>query len=271
MSTLAVILAAGQGKRMHQAFPGIPKALVPLGGVPMLLRLVTSVRQSGVTDEIVVVTGPSVEDKIRAALPSDIRLAIQAVPEGTGAAIRAAEDHIAQHDTTLVLYGDHALVRPETISTLVSTHRAAENALTMATVTLPDFSEWRSVFSDWGRVVRDARGTVSRIIEAKDSTGAELRITEVTPSFYCFDSRWLLEHLPKLQNNNAQGEYYATDLVGFAVSEGARTETVPVGDPREAMGVNNPEQLAVAERFLVELATPSLEKRGLGRVTRDVE
>lgn len=254
MSTLAVILAAGQGKRMHQAFPGMPKVLAPLGGTPLLLRLVTSVRRSGVVDEIVVVTGPSVEEKIRAALPEDVRLAIQAVPKGTGAAIRAAADYITQHDTTLVLYGDHALVRPETISALVSMHRTAENALTMATVVLPDFSEWRAVFSDWGRVVRDVHGKISCIIEAKDSTGAELRITEVTPGFYCFDSRWLLEHLPKLKRNNAQGEYYATDLVGFAVSEGVRSETVPVGDPREAMGVNTPEQLAVAERFLAELS-----------------
>lgn len=253
MSTLAVILAAGAGKRMHQAFPGTPKVLAPLGGKPMLLRLVESVRASNVVDEIVVVTGPSVEDKIRAALPVDVRLAIQPVPKGTGDAIRAAEDDIKRHDVTLVLYGDNALVRPQTISSIVAKHKTVKSVLTMATVVLPDFSEWRSVYSDWGRVVRDAQGRFQRVVEAKDATVTELKITEVNPGFYCFDSSWLLQALPKLSSNNVQGEYYATDLVGFAVKDGHTVETIPFNDPREAMGVNNPEQLAAAERFLREL------------------
>lgn len=254
MSTLAVILAAGQGKRMHQAFPGTPKVLAPLGGKPMLVRLLESIRASDAVDEIVVVLGPAVEAKIRAILPSNARVVLQLEPKGTGDAVRAASDVIARHDLVLVLYGDHALVRPETISSLVRKHKAGGGVLTMASVALQDFLDWRAVFADWAKIVRDENGRFVEVVEAKDASETELKITEVNPGFYVFDRQWLLDHLPRLTKHNAQGEYYLTELIGMATSEGHNITTIPVADPREAMGVNNPEQLAMAERFLAVIA-----------------
>src|SRR3989344_3617044 len=221
-----VVLAAGRGKRIHQAFPGVPKVLVPIAGKPMLLRLFDAIEKSGVARGITLVVGPAVESKVFAAIPPDVRL---------------------------VLYGDHPLIREKTIRRLAEKHVASGATLTMATVPLPDFSGWRAGFADWGRVIRNGDGRVQRIVEAKDATGTELRVTEVNPSFLCFRAKWLWDHLPKVGCENAQGEYYLTDLLGLAVSEGVAVETFPLEDAREALGVNTPEQLAQAERMFLEI------------------
>lgn len=249
-----IVLAAGQGKRMHQAFPGIPKVLVPLAGRPMIDHLLDAVAEAGVSSRITVVVGPAVEEKVRAALSGrDVRFAIQPEPKGTGHAVLCARPAVPDAEHVLVVYGDHPLYSARLLRRLVERHVASGADMTMLTVPLPDFADWRSSFADWGRVVRDAAGHLDRIVEAKDATASELRITEVNPSMFCFRSAWLWEHLPQVSCENAQGEYYLTDMLGLAVSGGARLADVPADDAREVLGANTPEQLTVLERIHKEL------------------
>lgn len=249
-----VILAAGQGKRMHQAFPGVPKCVVPLAGKPLLLHVLDAVEASGVVAEVTVVVGPAVEQKVRSALIGrTVTFALQSEPKGTGHAVRSARESVSGAEYVLILYGDHPLMSAATIRRVVDRHVSADADMTMLTVPLPDFSGWRAAFADWGRIVRGADGTLSRIVEAKDATASELRITEVNPAQFCFRASWLWEQLPRLGTANAQGEYYLTDLLEMATKSGARLADVAIIDPREALGANTPEQLAVLERTYKEL------------------
>lgn len=248
-----VVLAAGRGKRIHQAFPGVPKVLVPIAGKPMLLRLFDAIEKSGVARAITLVVGPQVEIKVTAAVPENVRIVIQPEPRGTGHAVLCTRPDLGDAEHVLVLYGDHPLIREKTIRRLAEKHIESGATLTMATVPLPNFSGWRAGFADWGRVVRNGDGRVERIVEAKDATGTELRITEVNPSFFCFRAEWLWKNLPTMSCENAQGEYYLTDMLGMAVAQGEKVETFPLDDAREALGVNTPEQLAQAERMFFEI------------------
>lgn len=248
-----IILAGGKGKRMHQAFPGVPKVLVPLHGRPMLLRLcdaVSALRNTHLT----VVVGPLVADAVKVALHDvPATYAVQEDPKGTGHAVLTAKDAVSGAPATLVLMGDHPLVQQKTIQQLVDTHTAHHAAITLLTVPLNNFSDWHAGFADWGRIVRDANGKFVRIVEAKDASRDELALAEVNPGMYIFDSAWLWAHLPKLSTKNKQGEYYLTDLLEMAVAEDAKVETVPVADPRETMGANTPEQLATLEHIFSDL------------------
>ncbi|TAK05104.1 hypothetical protein EPO33_03915 [Patescibacteria group bacterium] len=250
-----VILAAGQGKRMHQAFPGVPKVLVPLHGRPMLLHVLDAVDASGIAARVTVVVGPAVEKKVRAALAGrDVRFVLQPEPKGTGHAVLCARPAVSKADHVLVLYGDQPLISSATIHGVTQHHVSTGADMTMLTVPLPDFSGWRSSFADWGRIVRDSgSGRVVKSVEAKDASATELRITEVNPSFYCFRAPWLWEHLPQVGCDNVQGEYYLPDVLGIAVAQKAKLETVAAHDSRETLGANTPEQLAVLERTYNEL------------------
>jgi bifunctional UDP-N-acetylglucosamine pyrophosphorylase/glucosamine-1-phosphate N-acetyltransferase len=255
METLVdvVILAAGKGKRMHQAYPGIPKMLIPLCGTPMLQRVFDTVVASGIAARITVVVGPAVAKQVRATLAHrDVSYAVQEEPRGTGHAVLCAQPALAGAEHLLVLYADQPLYAPETLRSLVEKHVASDAAVTLLTVPLSDFREWRSSFADWGRIVRDANGAFVADVEAKDASARELAITEVNPGVYCFRAAWLWEQLPAVGCANAQGEYYLTDVLALAATHGARVATVPVSDPRETLGANTPEQLALLERVCLE-------------------
>ena len=245
MRTTVIILAAGQGKRLGTP---MPKVLALVGGRPMVAWVVDAVLKSGVTDRPVVVVGIGA-DTVRAALGDGCDYVIQEQQLGTGHAVacaRAAVEHRA--DTVLVLYGDMPLVTASTIQRLVSVHAANTAVLTMATVTVPDFADWRQSFASFGRIVRDAAGNLQRIVEVRDATPRELTIREVNPSLFCFRAAWLWPALRQLTNRNAQGEYYLTGLLALAMSQGQRVESLPI-EPREAMGVNNAQQLEVIRQF----------------------
>lgn len=241
---------------MHQAFPGVPKVLVPLSGKPMLIRVLDAVERAGIAARPTVVVGPAVEKKVRAALAGrDAAFVLQPEPRGTGHAVLCAGEALggsaAAH--VLVLYGDQPLYSARTIRSLVERHAASGATVTMLTVPIPDFKEWRAAFADWGRIIRGADGVFRKSVEAKDATVTELRITEVNPSLYCFRADWLWRHLPAVRCENTQGEYYLPDVLGLAVAAGERVETVPVADPRETLGANTPEQLAVLEQVFAEV------------------
>ncbi|MDD5110768.1 MAG: NTP transferase domain-containing protein [Patescibacteria group bacterium] len=248
MKVKVIILAAGQGKRFKSP---LPKVLAQFHGQPMVAHVVSAVEKSGVTDRPVVVVGVGAEH-VRAVLGDRCRYVEQVKQLGTGHAVAQCRSVLeGMADAVLVLYGDHPLMTAETVRTLVETHQREQPTLTMATTTVSDFKEWRQPFYNFGRIVRDGSGKfmrIVRIVEAKDATPEELEILEVNPSYFCFDARWLWEHLPKLTNRNAQGEYYLTDLIGIAITEGRRVITVPI-PPQEALGANRPEELAAISKL----------------------
>ncbi len=250
-----VILAAGIGKRMRDAYPGLPKVLVPLAGKPMVVHLLDAVEAAGVADRITVVVGPGVEESIKKALAGrNVQFVLQEEQKGTGHAVMIARSVLPAKGNILVLYGDHPLFSAATIRRIAQTHVEKKATVTMLTVPVPDFEEWRAPYKDFGRIVRHESGTFERVVEAKDATWDEKNIREVNPAVYCFNAAWLWEHLPQLGNNNAQGEFYLTDIPQMAVAERKRMQTVPVEDAREALGANTPEQLAVLEEVAKSMA-----------------
>ncbi|MGB0925413.1 MAG: hypothetical protein ACPGTS_01750, partial [Minisyncoccia bacterium] len=121
--------------------------------------------------------------------------------------------------------------------------------IVIATAVIGDDGLFENQFYNFGRIVRDDQNVITKIVEKKDATETELMIREVNPAYFCLDKKWALECLSKLKNNNAQGEYYLTDLVQMAFDQGLCIESVQI-DAREALGANTPEQLSVLESFL---------------------
>ncbi len=247
-----VILAAGKGKRMGGKLP-LPKVLYPLAGKPMLQYIVESLDKSRINTRPVIVIAPDLF-LVRDTLGGNCDYAVQDTQLGTGHAVLSALPKLRIKEHTLVLYGDHPLITTEFIDFFVEKHLEANATLTMATIRLNDFDGWRTAFSNFSRIIRDENGQVERIVEVKDADEDALKIREVLPGFFCFKTAWLDEVLPTLSRNNAQGEYYLTDLVAIAIKQGKIVADFELQDGREALGINTAEQLEYAETILHELA-----------------
>ena len=272
-----VILAAGLGKRMNNK--DIPKALTPLRGKPLISYILSAIKDSGICEKPAIVVGHKSElvkrelgsnyiyvDQIEPLSASDGGMATEVVdlykdhptykfiprPEllGTGHAVMKTKDKLkGKADDVMVLYSDQPLVSPKTIKKITTTHLDSGNVLTMGTVIIPDFNGWREGFYDFGRVIRNQSGKLQGIIEKKDANNEQLNIKEINPGYYCFKADWLWQNLDKLKNNNAQGEYYLTDLIDIAFQQGEEIATVEI-DPKEALGVNNEEHLKLIEELI---------------------
>jgi bifunctional UDP-N-acetylglucosamine pyrophosphorylase / glucosamine-1-phosphate N-acetyltransferase len=241
--TWAVVLAAGEGKRMRSARP---KILHLLGGQPLVRYPVTLVREAGVAGTVVVV--PSGADGVRAALADlGARFVEQPEPRGTGDALRRARPAIPTAVTELLLvYGDVPLLGKETLAALLARHRAGRAAATVLTFVPANPT-------GYGRIRRGRDGRVRAIVEERDATPGERRGRECNSGIYCFDPRRLwpaLEAVAQSVPINAQGEVYLTDVIGRLARSGARIESVRVTDPLEVAGVNDRRQLAALESVL---------------------
>jgi bifunctional UDP-N-acetylglucosamine pyrophosphorylase/glucosamine-1-phosphate N-acetyltransferase len=244
----AVVLAAGEGTRMRSA---TPKMLHELCGRPLLLHVLDTLVALPL-ERIVVVVGHGAErvtKTVQEQLATEIPLEFveQRVQRGTGDAasvgLTAFADALDAEDDVFVLAGDTPLLREETLAMLASEHRLTDAAATLLTAELDDPT-------GYGRVVRDGRDGVERIVEQVDANDAELAITEVNPSIYCFRRAFLAPALRRLSPENAQGEYYLTDVVGVLRQAGHVVIGVPAADPSETVGVNDRAQLAAAETCL---------------------
>jgi bifunctional UDP-N-acetylglucosamine pyrophosphorylase/glucosamine-1-phosphate N-acetyltransferase len=230
-----VILAAGQGRRMHS---DLPKVLQPLAGRPLLAHVIDTAVELDAAG-IHVVHGHGGE-QVQAAFAGDARLrwAHQAEQLGTGHALVQAMPDVADDHVVLVLYGDVPLVRARSVEQLVGHARAG--ALALLTATLPDPV-------GYGRIVRDGAGKVAGIVEEKDATPAQRAIDEINTGLIAAPAKLLRGWLGRLGRNNAQGEYYLTDVAALAVHDGVAVETVRIADAGEVWGVNDKLQLAEAE------------------------
>ena len=244
-----VVLAAGQGKRMSAAYPDKPKALVEVGGVPFIVRLLSSIEKSKVADRLVLVVG-HMAHTIKSRLGDKYEYVEQEERLGTGHAVMITENLLKNGcENVMVLYGDHPYVRPETLAKMKDEHLKGDAAITMLSAKPEDFNGWRATFADFGRIIRNGRNEVARLVEKKDATEEERAIREVNLGMYVFRGRWLWPHLHAIERRNTQNEYYLTDLIKMATSEGAGVHAIPT-DPKEGLGFNTPEQVAEAEKLL---------------------
>ncbi|WP_281983197.1 bifunctional UDP-N-acetylglucosamine diphosphorylase/glucosamine-1-phosphate N-acetyltransferase GlmU [Azonexus hydrophilus] len=264
-----VILAAGQGKRMHS---NLPKVLHPVAGKPLLAHVIDTARTLS-PEKLVVVRGHG-GDVVQASVAApDIGWAEQAQQLGTGHALAQALPQLGGPGQTLVLYGDVPLTTPETLKHLL---HAAGDGLAILTVNLANPT-------GYGRIVRDAAGRVCSIVEEKDATLAQKAIAEVNTGIMAMPTARLGDWLGALKNDNAQGEYYLTDIVALAVAEGLPVSTAQPAGEWEVLGVNSKVQLAelerqhqrnIADRLLVagvRLADPArIDVRGTLTHGRDV-
>ncbi|WP_334046771.1 bifunctional UDP-N-acetylglucosamine diphosphorylase/glucosamine-1-phosphate N-acetyltransferase GlmU [Burkholderia cepacia] len=265
-----VILAAGTGKRMRSA---LPKVLHPLAGRPLLSHVIDTARTLQ-PSRLVVVVGHGAEQVQAAVAAPDVQFAVQAEQLGTGHAVRQALPLLDPAQPTLVLYGDVPLTRASTLQRLVDAAR--EGRYGILTVTLDDPT-------GYGRIVRDAAGFVTRIVEQKDASPEQLKIAEINTGIIVTPTAQLSMWLGALKNENAQGEYYLTDVVELAIEAGFEVVTAQPDEEWETLGVNSKAQLAelerihqrnIAETLLVDgvtLADPArVDVRGTLRCGRDV-
>ncbi|CUA81914.1 UDP-N-acetylglucosamine pyrophosphorylase [Gulbenkiania indica] len=244
-----VVLAAGKGKRMYSS---LPKVLHPIGGRPMLARVLDTARTLS-PSRLVVVYGHGGE-AVRAALPdADIVWAEQAEQLGTGHALKMALPALPETGRTLVLYGDVPLIEASTLEALVA---AAGDEAALLTDVLDNPT-------GYGRIVRSADGAISAIVEDKDCTPDERAIREINTGMLVLPSARLAGWLAELRNGNAQGEYYLTDVVALAVRDGLTVHGVQVPASWQAAGVNNKVQLAELERILQQNQAHALLEAGV--------
>jgi len=257
MSLSVVIMAAGKGTRMRS---GRPKVLHTLGGTP-LLGHVLHTAEFLEPARCIVVTGHGAE-AVEAACASDERVFVRQMPQlGTGHAVQQAVPVLPDDGVTLVLNGDVPLIREATLRALVDA--CADRNLALLTVDLDN------PFG-YGRIVRTAEagdadgiGAVQAIVEEKDATPLQRQITEVYTGILAAPTKQLKEWLARLTNQNAQGEYYLTDVVAHAVADGVEVCTASARDETEVLGVNSPAQLADLERRLQRRHADALMEAGV--------
>jgi bifunctional UDP-N-acetylglucosamine pyrophosphorylase/glucosamine-1-phosphate N-acetyltransferase len=265
-----IILAAGQGQRMHS---DLPKVLQPLAGRPLLGYVLDAARALA-PEAIHVVYGHG-GDQVRAAFPQpDLTWALQGQQHGTGHAVAQAMPGIPDDHQVLILYGDVPLIESATLRDLVAL--PDEAGLALLSVLLDDAT-------GYGRVLRDNAGNVYRIVEEKDANRKEKSVKEANTGVLVANAGHLRQWLADLKNDNAQGEYYLTDVITMAVRAGVKVHAVPAAAIMQVLGVNDRVQLAeleaelrrrAAHRLLragVTLADPTrLDVRGAVTVGRDV-
>jgi bifunctional UDP-N-acetylglucosamine pyrophosphorylase/glucosamine-1-phosphate N-acetyltransferase len=249
MSLSVVILAAGQGKRMVSR---LPKVLHRIGGTTLIDRVITTARRLK-SATICVVYGHG-GDLVRQSIGArDVVFVRQAPQVGTGDALRRALPMIGESDVTLVLYGDVPLVRAETLAPMVA---GKIERVMVLTAMLDDPS-------GYGRVLRDRRGRIKRIIEDADATPVQRRIREINTGIMALPTKRLASWLGRLETRNAQGEYYLTDVLAQAGADGVPVEAATAADPAEVLGVNSRDHLAQLERTYQRRYAQNLLERGV--------
>lgn len=230
----AIVLAAGMGTRMRSA---LPKVMHPIAGKPMLGHVLAAAEQAGVGRRIVVV-GPDMPSVAKLAAPAP---AVQQTDRlGTAHAVSMAREELAdfRQGTVLVLFGDTPLIRAETLAAMVAAREAG------ATIVVLGFEAADP--TGYGRLIREASGRLARIVEHKDASEGERTVTLCNAGVMAFDAARLWDIVARIGNANAKGEYYLTDAVDLAVSDGAQCAIVTASE-EEVMGVNTRLELSKAE------------------------
>jgi UDP-N-acetylglucosamine diphosphorylase/glucosamine-1-phosphate N-acetyltransferase len=241
---LAIILAAGKGKRMGS---DLPKVLVTVGGRPMIRYVIDAIHGAGIK-RILAVVGYRA-DLVRRELADQpgLEFVVQSEQLGTGHAAKMCEDRLEVHDgAVLILAGDSPMVQVSSLKSLLTEFGARRQACLLGTGK-------KDKPTGLGRIVRDKKGEFAAIVEEKDATPEQRAINEVNLSTYVFRPDALLSSLKKLKSDNVQGEYYLTDCPGVLKAEGQRVEALCVLQPIEALSINTKEELATVEAEMKKL------------------
>lgn len=245
-----LILAAGKGTRMRSH---LPKVLHPIGGKPMVQHVAESARKVG-GERILLVVGHGAEQVEQAMAAADVSFVLQAEQLGTGHAVQQALPQLRDEATVLILYGDVPLTRPETLQKLVAA--VGEQQMALLTVNLPDPT-------GYGRILRDSSGAVTAIVEHKDASTEQRAIGEINTGIMAVRAKHLQQWLPALSNNNAQCEYYLTDIIAMARASGVGIQVEQPDAVEEVEGVNNRRQQAALECYYQQQQANALMDAGV--------
>jgi bifunctional UDP-N-acetylglucosamine pyrophosphorylase / glucosamine-1-phosphate N-acetyltransferase len=235
-----VILAAGKGKRMNSA---LPKVVHPLGSKPLMSYILDAVFSLN-PDRVIAVVGYGASSVSETFPNPKLEFVQQKKLLGTGHAVLQTRNALNDFSgNVLVVCGDMPFIRAETLNLLIQIRIEFELACSLLTLKT---SEKR----DFGRIVRDSNDDVEKIVENRDATPAQKTIDEYNAGVYCFEKEWLFKAIERLDNNNAQSEYYLTDAIQFYYNRRAPVRAVQTDDAKELFGVNSQEDLKQAERFL---------------------
>ncbi|WP_151790796.1 bifunctional UDP-N-acetylglucosamine diphosphorylase/glucosamine-1-phosphate N-acetyltransferase GlmU [Acinetobacter soli] len=249
MTTTVIILAAGKGTRMRSS---LPKVLQPLAGRPLLGHVIQTAKQLH-AQNIITIYGHGGEHVQQQFQQETIQWVEQAEQLGTGHAVQMTLPVLPQEGMSLILYGDVPLVRQETLDQLLTVSSATGIGMITLNVDNP---------TGYGRIIRD-NDKIQAIVEHKDATEQQRQIQEINTGIYCVSNQKLHAWLPKLSNNNAQGEYYLTDIVAMAVADGLEIASIQPELAYEVEGVNDRLQLAALEREFQLQQAKSLMQQGL--------
>ena len=249
MDVSVVVLAAGQGSRMKSS---LPKVLHCLAGQALAAHVIKVARQF--TPDISLVIGHGADQVRKYFAGQPLKFCVQSEQLGTGHAVSQALPLLPKEGTVLILYGDVPLTRADTLQRLID--QVTDESMGLLTVKIEDPS-------GYGRIVRDAAGKVTSIVEHKDALPEQLAINEINSGIIALPAWALHDWLPSLSNQNAQGEYYLTDLIAIAVGKGVVVKTVHPSFEEETLGVNNRVQLAQLERWHQQQIATELMTQGV--------
>ncbi len=239
MGTAAIVLAAGAGTRMKSKKPKVAHEVL---GRPLVSWVLEAAKQAGV-EQMVAVVG-HMREQVIPLVEADAHVVVQAEQRGTAHAVLVCADSFSGFDGSLVvLSGDCPLITAETISALVRTREENDAAVVVLTM------QPENPFG-YGRIIRDETGQVARIVEQKDAKPEEAAVTECNSGFYCFDAKALFEALGRVGSDNAQGEFYLTDVLAICREAGRAVLALPAADAGECLGVNSRAQLAEATKVM---------------------
>lgn len=249
---IAIVMAAGKGTRMKSKNS---KLVQKIYGKEIVKRAVENAQKAGVKD-IVAVVGYKKEEVMK-VLGDNIKYAFQDEMLGTGHAVMQAKEFLkGKKGKVLVLNGDVPLIRPETLNKLIEKSIENKEYATLLTAIYDDPT-------GYGRIVRDEGGNIEGIVEEKDTTEEQRKITEINAGIYCFDIEALLDALEKITPNNKQGEYYITDVIQIMNDSGLKTGAVLVEDNTEILGINDRVQLGILTKVLQMRINTELMKQGV--------
>lgn len=249
---IAIVMAAGKGTRMKSKNS---KLVQKIYGKEIVKRAVENAQKAGVRD-IVAVVGYKKEEVMK-VLGDNIKYAYQDEMLGTGHAVMQAKEYLkGKKGKVLVLNGDVPLIRPETLNKLIEKSIENKEYATLLTAIYDDPT-------GYGRIVRDEGGNIEGIVEEKDTTEDQKKITEINAGIYCFDIEALLDALEKITPNNKQGEYYITDVIQIMNDSGLKTGAVLVEDNTEILGINDRVQLGILTKVLQMRINTELMKNGV--------